>query len=55
MMMDMMILKVIIIENYTSHPRMKNQEERQSLLIGDIMWEEKKIRQRSCLPLKRKI
>ena len=35
-------------------PQDKNQEERQSLLIGDIMLEEKKIRQRSCLPLKRK-
>ena len=35
-------------------PEDKNQEERQSLLIGDIMLEEKKIRQRSYLPLKRK-
>jgi hypothetical protein len=35
-------------------PEDKNQEERQSLLIGDVMLEEKKIRQRSCLPLKRK-
>ena len=35
-------------------PEDKNQEERQSLLTGDIMLEEKKIRQRSCLPLKRK-